>query len=63
MTGPEHHEEAERLVRVATALPPGAMHDGLVAVVLAEAQVHATLALAPQKAPRCDCMNVIGGGL
>jgi hypothetical protein len=47
MTGPEHFKEAERLIEAAGEVPsnhgdtnPGAL------VLLAEAQVHATLALA-----------------
>ncbi|MBM4590190.1 hypothetical protein GS507_18580 [Rhodococcus hoagii] len=43
MTGPEHFAEAERLVRKSNEV---AMDDGWAALVAAQAQVHATLALA-----------------
>ena len=42
MTGPEHYREAERLTALATEGLPAPQH----AAVVAEAQVHATLALA-----------------
>lgn len=42
MNGPEHYREAERLLTIAEAGQPAHLH----ASVVAEAQVHATLALA-----------------
>ena len=46
MTGPQHYREAERLLRMASGdLPADA-----VAVTLAHADVHATLALAAETA-------------
>lgn len=42
MNGPEHYAEAERLVAQATKGLPASQHGA----VVAEAQVHATLALA-----------------
>lgn len=43
MTGPEHYQEAERLLRQARAIEDAPL---AVTQVLGEAQVHATLALA-----------------
>jgi hypothetical protein len=43
MTGPEHYEEAERLMRLANLHPDNFPSDNF-AQVMAEAQVHATLA-------------------
>ena len=47
MTGPEHYREAERLLDLSTADNP---------VTAAEAQVHATLALAAATAISSTCM-------
>jgi len=54
MTGPEHYREAERLIAMARDQGGGADRFGFLyreahvtpAVILADAQVHATLALA-----------------
>lgn len=45
MTGPEHYLEAERLLAFADS-PAGQVVEGQAAVVVVQAQVHATLALA-----------------
>lgn len=48
MTGPEHYREAERLLRNVDAASASEIgdHPDVVALAIAEAQVHATLALA-----------------
>ncbi|NGO72981.1 hypothetical protein [Streptomyces boncukensis] len=47
MTGPDHYREAERLATMARCLTRGSEPDPVAgAAVAAEAQVHATLALA-----------------
>lgn len=43
MTGPEHFAEAERLLRQSSSV---SLHDGHAQLLAAQAQVHATLALA-----------------
>lgn len=48
MTGPEHYKAAEQLLRDIEATPEESV--GSVAVVVAQAQVHATLALAAAQA-------------
>jgi hypothetical protein len=59
MSGPEHYLEAERLITIARA-EGGAggglysWHETQPAMILAEAQVHATLALAAATAPGTD---------
>lgn len=55
MTGPEHYADAERLIRQSRG-----QDDEVAAVTLAEAQVHATLALAAATAMgagRADTAN------
>ena len=46
MNGPKHYKEAERLLDLAADLPISAVHDGLAATTIAQAQAHAALALA-----------------
>jgi hypothetical protein len=48
MTGPEHYQEAERLLAEAAG---NSASMGQLAAVIAAAQVHATLALAAQQPP------------
>ena len=49
-SGPEHYEEAERLITMARTTRPDDLYGGYTetqaAIILAEAQVHAALALA-----------------
>lgn len=52
MTGPEHYTEAERLIAGAHA---EAKEAGVYGMLLAEAQVHATLALAAVHAMSAAC--------
>ena len=46
MTGPEHYREAEVLLAAAQNAPEGARPSGRYEDLVAEAQAHATLALA-----------------
>ena len=46
MDGPGHYRKSEQLLDRASELPAGAVWSTVCALTLAEAQVHATLALA-----------------
>jgi hypothetical protein len=56
VTGPEHYQEAERLLAEVTSTESdGFIGDGIELVnTIAAAQVHATLALAASNALSCD---------
>jgi hypothetical protein len=59
MTGPWHYREAERLVRYANGIPDGFPGDEF-AQTMAQAQVHATLALAAATALRVTTPEGMG---
>jgi hypothetical protein len=56
MTGPEHYAEAERLIALARSMPGrrelyGDSSQAQLALIVPDAQVHATLAVAAAAAP------------
>jgi hypothetical protein len=64
MTGPEHYAEAERLIAIARGGPGsrelyGPSQQAQLALILADAQVHATLALAAATATTSGAWDAV----